>query len=313
MITIRFFDLHTDTLYKSLQENKNLFDNDLHVSGKKLSLYSPCIVCLAVWIPDNVRGQEAVYLLEAAFNRLNQQVNEYNSNFKICTSSHDIKNLNGKVGIIFTVEGGAVLNGKIENLELLQNFGVKMMTLTWNGVCELGDGSGVEFAKGLTLFGKKAVCEMQQKNIIVDLSHASEKLFYDVCEIATKPFVLSHSNSKKICNHVRNITDDQFLCVKRASGLVGVTFCKDFLSASSQQNGFESVLRHIEHFLELGGEDNLSIGSDFDGADLPSEIKGTESISDLFEFLLKKNHNETLLNKIFFDNAYNFILKFLEV
>lgn len=182
-----------------------------------------------------------------------------------------------------------------------------MLTLTWNGTCEFGDGAMVTHPKGLTEFGRKAIPKLEQHRIVVDISHASEPLFYDVAEIASKPLVASHSNAKAVCNHPRNLTNEQVQIIKQSGGLIGLNFHPPFL----KEDGIATVddlIAHTEHFLSLDTQDSLAIGSDFDGADLPREICGIEGIYAVFERFLQLGYSETLLNKIFYTNAQKFFV-----
>lgn len=308
---MHFFDLHCDTLYRALTEVKNLDDENLGVSFKKMCSINLYMGFFAVWIPDILRGKRAMDFFNKSTYLLEKFIKE--SSYDVCMikNKNDLKRIKSNGighGIILSVEGGAVLGGNLKNIDYLYKKGVRMITLTWNGSCELGDGIGVKFAKGLTDFGRNVVAKMEKLNMIVDLSHASEKLFYDVAEIAKRPFVLSHSNSKTICPNPRNITDDQFEVVKKSKGLVGINFCKEFLN-EKQNPTFNDLRRHIDHFLELGGEDNLAFGSDFDGADVLKDVNDLGRIQDLYEYFLSKNYNEKVLNKIFFKNAFDFIFR----
>ena len=125
-----------------------------------------------------------------------------------------------------------------------------MLTLTWNGTCEFGDGAMVTHPKGLTEFGRKAIPKLEQHRIVVDISHASEPLFYDVAEIASKPLVASHSNAKAVCKHPRNLTNEQVQMIKQSGGLIGLNFHPPFL----KEDGIATVddlIAHAEHFLSL--------------------------------------------------------------
>ncbi len=307
---VNFFDLHCDTLSKALDENKQFYENDLHISLKRAQKYDNYIECFAAWIPDEFRGDAAM----SHFNRLYQKlISEQKNNadiFSICKDANDIENLvksGNKTGAVLTVEGGAVLGGKLENVRYLREKGVRVMTLTWNGACEIGDGVEAPNAGGLSDFGKKAVKEMEKCGIIVDVSHASEKMFYDVYEISEKPFIATHSDSKKVCNHRRNLTDEQFRIIAKCGGIVGINFCNDFLSDNNSAS-FDDIIKHAEHFLELGGENVISFGSDFDGCDVAVEIAGIECIENLYEYFLKKNYNQNVVDKMFFGNAYKFMI-----
>ena len=308
---MRFFDLHCDTLYRMKMEKGNIYENNFHVSIKRSLNYKPYIGCFAAWIPDDLQGDSALNFFKSCKEVLYLQENIYKNDFKICRSREDLESVldSKKQGIIFTVEGSRALNGDLRNVEYISKCGVKIVTLTWNGRTEAGDGAEVLNAGGLTNFGKKLVKELERYNIIIDISHASEKLFYDVFSIAQKPFIATHSNSKHICNHRRNLTDDQFKCIKDKGGIIGITFCGKFLNDSGQAT-FEDILRHIEYFLSLGGEDVVSIGSDFDGAEVAGDLNDLNSIKDLYEYFLIKNYKESLLDKIFFSNAYNLIKRF---
>lgn len=197
--------------------------------------------------------------------------------------------------------------GSFEKIAYLADCGVKVLTLTWNGNCEIGDGAMVENPHGLTQFGKKAISELERCGIVIDVSHASEPLFYDVAQQSTKPFIATHSNARKICKHQRNLTDEQFTIIKNRGGLVGLNFYPNFLNDKNVAN-FDDILCHAEHFLSLGGEKVLAIGSDFDGATMPNGISGIESVEELANYFLKHNYSQELVDAIFFQNAYNFFV-----
>ena len=139
----------------------------------------------------------------------------------------------------------------------------------------------------------------------IDLSHASERLFYSVVEHTEGPLVASHSNSRSICPHLRNLTDEQFCLIRDRGGVVGLNFAPPFLC---QKGGAcaEDIYRHAEHFLELDGEKTLAIGSDFDGTSLPEDIYGIASMESVYEIFLRHGCSEALIHRIFFKNAYDF-------
>lgn len=307
---MKLFDLHCDTLYRAFFENGGLFNNDFHISFDRIDSIEPYIQCMAIWVPDEFRNKNAIQLFENCRKKLNDELKD--TNIKIIYSQDDIIEIESKKGkgVVLTVEGGAVLGGKLENVDHLAKCGVKIMTLTWNGNCELGDGIGVEGAKGLTDFGKSVVAKMEQNSIVVDVSHSSVPMFYDVAELSTRPFCATHSNSKQICPHRRNLTDEQFSIIKDKGGIVGLNLSRGFLREDEDKACMLDVLRHAEHFLSLGGEKTLAIGTDFDGTDIPIDMTGIESMNKLYELFLKHNYNEKLLEDIFFNNARNFLLRF---
>lgn len=309
---MRLFDLHCDTLYRAVTEKKTLNEGDFHISLNRGAKYESWLQCFAIWIPDDIRGKDALSLFDNAVSKFKSEIQNNTDIIKPCGTKNDIKSVceeNGH-GAILTVEGGAALAGDINKLDYMAECGVKIITLTWNGTCELGDGIEVNNPIGITKFGKEAVTRMEKLGIAVDVSHASEKLFYDVCEISTKPFIATHSNARRVCSHKRNLTDDQFKIIRNIGGVVGINFCDYFLRDNGGAN-FSDILKNVEYFLSLGGEKTVCMGTDFDGTDMPKGIKGIESINDLYEYFLRHNYPESLLDDIFFNNAYRFFTEIL--
>lgn len=311
---MKLFDLHCDTISECYNKQKSLYDGDLHVSLERGKKYSPWFQCFAIWIPDGLRRKAALDYFDAVLGKLHQESAQHPELVMLCKTADDFRAAEHqrKIGAILTVEGGAAAGGSLKRLGYMADCGVKVMTLTWNSSCEIGDGAGVDGSKGLTEFGRLAVKEMERLNMVVDVSHASDKLFYDVAECTEKPFIATHSNSRKVCGgnewaRRRNLTDEQFNIIKNRGGIVGINLVPDFLTDSGEATA-EDILRHIEHFLSLGGEKCVAFGSDFDGAELPTDITGIESVEEIAELMLRHNYSESLVNSILFDNAYQFFL-----
>lgn len=301
---MRLFDLHCDTLYKAYTEKKSIIKNDFEISLERGSDFDEWVQCMAVWIPDDVRGVSAERIVRDCCSLLENELDLYGSADKI----EKMSDISKKSNVILTVEGGAALNGKLENVRYFRSLGVRAMTLTWNGSCEVGDGAHTEKPKGLTDFGKSVIPEMEQYGIVVDVSHASDKLFYDVAELAKRPFIATHSNSRTIEPNVRNLTDEQFGIIRDRGGIVGLNFHKYFLSAEKQS--VTDIVRHAEHFLSLGGEDTVAIGSDFDGGELPDDLSGISDMYKIYNEFSQLNYSDILIDKLFFKNAYNFYQSF---
>lgn len=296
---MQYFDLHCDTLYMAVNENGSLNNPKYEVTLDKGKIFDKWTQCMAIWIPDDVSEEESMNL----FLRASELLKKETQNNKHYLNSDDSYNL------IFTVENGKLLADKIENIELMASHGVKMLTLTWNAENGIGAGADVPH-KGLSEFGKRCVKELEKLNIVIDISHACERTFFDVAQCTHKPFIASHSNSMTICNHRRNLTDEQFKVIVQRNGLVGLNFHRDFLNKEPEKASVKDVLLHAEYFLSLGGEDVLSIGSDFDGSNISDDLKGIEKIPYLYESFLKIGYTEQLVQKIMFNNAYNFFSRF---
>lgn len=305
---MRYFDLHCDTMSACAHDDIPLRDNALHINLKKAEAIDTYVQCFAAFIPDTLRGQQAFDWFCTVADRLSLEVGRNSDKITHCAASGDLTTAENqhRHGAILTIESGAALGGKLENISELARRGVRMCTLTWNGETELGRGVTAEGSTGLTDFGKKAVKEFEANGIIVDISHASPELFADVAEIAEKPIVASHSNARAICSHPRNLTDEQFLTIKATGGLVGLNFYNAFLNDSPEAADMTDILRHTEHFLSLGGEDVLAMGGDMDGSDLPEDMSdGLAAMPRLYELFLT-HYSKELTDKIFYDNAANF-------
>ncbi len=287
---MRFFDLHCDTITKLFAQKQSLFDGDAQINISKTSNLDRWNQVFAIFIPDSLRGEDALrYFLDVS-DYYRKQIDANQSSLAV-KSNH-----------LLSVEGGAVLAGKLENIDILRENSVKLLTLTWNGENELG--FGINKNRGLKDFGRKCVRKLEKSKIVVDVSHISDAGFYDVAEESTKPFVATHSNSRKICGHLRNLTDEQFLHIRSIGGIVGVNFHHPFVTDGGDY--ISALMSHIEHFLSLGGEKCLCIGSDFDGADMDVALDSIDKINTLVDAMKKANYSDNLINDIMFNNALDF-------
>lgn len=305
---MRYFDLHCDTITRCLEEDLPLWGSGLHVDLEKAGVFSHYVQCYAVWLPDELRGEAAFRHFCDAAGLLDREVMASRGELLRCRTPGDLHQVEtrGCRGAVLTVENGSVLGGRLERVQDLKDRGVAMLTLTWNGENELGRGVLSPGDTGLTPFGRQAVKALERAGIVVDVSHASPELFWDVAELAEKPIVASHSNAKAVCGHPRNLTKEQFLAIRDRGGLVGLNFFQSFLNDRPQEASREDVLRHAEYFLALGGEDTLAMGSDFDGAKLPADLPGVEAIPGLYQMFLDRGYPEALVEKLFYGNAARF-------
>lgn len=309
---MNIFDLHCDTIGECANKKQELFDNSLQLSLQKGAAFSGWCQFFAVWMPDTKRNAEAFAYFDRVYEYFLVQVDKNSNLISFCKSGADIACAmrEKKRAALLSIEGGGAIGGRIERLREMYARGVRMMTLTWNGSCEIGDGCGVPNAQGLTDFGKHIVREMERLGMVIDVSHLSDRGFYNVAEETTCPFIASHSNSRSLCNHPRNLTDQQFQVLSACGGLVGINLYPEFLGPEKDK-GCEMVYRHLCHFLELGGEDTVALGTDFDGAEMPEDLQSVDRLTVLREYLLDKNLPEKLIDKFLFKNAYDFFHKVL--
>ncbi len=166
------------------------------------------------------------------------------------------------VNIILSLEGASPIISDLDNLSVFYKLGVRCITLTWNHRNFLADGLDTNF--GLTSFGKSAIEEMNRLGIIVDVSHLNQSGFSDLLKTTDQPFIASHSNAAAVFEHPRNLTDEQIREIIRRKGFIGINFLREFIGNPDEDNKY-NLIKHIEHFLELGCEDTLGMGSDLDG------------------------------------------------
>ncbi len=297
---MKYFDLHCDTISECFLRNCGLDKNELNISLDGASAFERWVQVFAVWMPDGVRGPQAWERFLGVCSVFRRETEK--NGITVCGNSEELQDYTAsgtKNAAMLSIEGSAALGGSIENLKAAYDLGVRLITLTWNGACEAG--GGCLDGGGLTKFGFELVSEMRSLGIIVDVSHLSDRGFDDVAKSSDAVFVASHSNSRKMCRNPRNLTDAQFREIARRGGIVGLNLYPNFLGSDS----IDSILRHVDHFLNLGGEKVLAIGADFDGAKMPIEIGGIQDMPKLYKLLIQ-NYGEATAGRIFFENAYEF-------
>lgn len=203
----------------------------------------------------------------------------------------------GEANMLLTIEGCEAFQGDPANVDRFADLGVRVAALTWNNpnglctpACESAEG-------GLTALGREIVKRMRQRRIAVDVSHLNEAGFYDLLD-GTVPPMASHSCARALCNHTRNLTDDQLRQLFRAGGFVGVNFYNTFLSEDHIAD-VDTVIDHMAYMCDLGGEDSIGFGSDFDGIDeWPSNLRNAGDIPNLIAGLRRRGFGEKLVEKI---------------
>lgn len=299
---LEIFDAHCDTLGKMI---KNYDLKDTHFSFLKAKKYMSYIQTMAFCIGDE-------YVQSPFYNAIKaiEYSNTYKKKAEILLSKQDLnKTGNNKTAFLLAIEGGEAIEGSLEKLRILFSKGVRILTLTWNNKNEISDTALFPGeSDGLTKFGYCVVKEMEKLGMAVDVSHISEKGFWDVLECASKPIIASHSCSKHICSHPRNLSDEQFIGISKNGGVVGINFYPLFLGG----NKMEDILNHIFHFLSLGGENHIGFGSDFDGIPfLPEGMKSVADLDKLINMLLQENISEGIVRKIAYQNLFNYFNEIL--
>ncbi|MBR2452850.1 MAG: dipeptidase [Clostridia bacterium] len=305
------FDAHCDTVQKITDFGGGLFENGFHIDIKRIKeSQNQHIQTFAAFLD---KGNDKL----TPFLRCNELIDKYfdeiekNKKYiKHCNNVFEIKAAlkNGKISAILSVEGGEAIEGDLEKLDYLFSRDVRIMTLSWNYPNEITGSIAEENGNGLSDFGKQVIRKMNELGMMIDVSHISEKGFWDVLEITEKPILATHSNAKAVCGHRRNLSDEQVCAIIKNGGCIGINLYSEFLSGESAE--INDILRHIEHILSLGGENNIGLGSDFDGMDsLPKGIKGIEDVYKIFEELRGRGYSEMLIKKISSNNFLDVMQK----
>ena len=206
---------------------------------------------------------------------------------------------------VATVEGGELFEGDLDKLRALDaDVRVRMIALTWNFENELGFPAMGGSKNGLKPRGREFLAEMGRLRVLADVSHLNEAGFWDVCERSDLPPVASHSDCRWLCDVPRNLTREQARAIFERRGYIGINFCPEFLREDGRA-AIDDVVRHMDAYMELGGEDCVGFGSDFDGiSETPEGLSTAADFPKVLEALAKRGYTQTQIEKIAGLNLY---------
>lgn len=306
---MKICDTHCDTLCRIADSGGNLFENKYHVSIKSLNKYEAFTQFFACFI-DPLYNENALERFTKLSDAFFENMKMYSDTASHCENYDDmVKAWNrGKTACFLSVENSSFIK-KPDDVLMCRRKGIRLMSLVWNKDNHLASGAETQNDIGLTEIGKAVIRKMEDCGVFLDVSHMSDKSFYDACSVYGKPLVASHSNSRKVCDVKRNLTDEQFLAIIKSGGYVGVNLYPLFLTGSEKAS-VSDIIRHVEYFLSLGGEDTIGIGLDFDGVDfLPEGINGVCEVDKIFNEMAKIGYRSALIDKIAHKNLER-LLKF---
>lgn len=260
----------------------------------------------ALFIDDSKGGQAAFLRYLNERDCFAEQLKKNEKRMLHCRTRADLERAlqEKKCAAILSVENGSMLNGQLDRLMLLEQDGVKLLTLTWFGENEIGFGS--QLGGALKPFGREVVQALPRYGIVPDLSHLSDEGVEDVFGLYAGTVVASHSNVRSVTPHFRNLPDVFIREIVRRGGLIGINLFTKFLNRDAALASCDDVRRHLEALLALGAEDVVCFGSDFDGCEVPRDVADLSGMEHLWETLLRSGYSETLLQKLFFENARSF-------
>ncbi len=297
---MKIFDLHCDTIGECYKQNKMLKNNDLHFSLDRCKSYDFVTQVFAVWIPDELRGKEAV----SYFNN----VSDYFYNQISCNA--DLVSMYNSAAVtpvkaILSLEGASGCGGTIDGLYNAYEKGVRIVTLTWNGNNEIGAGAFSE--GGLTSFGRDFIKACDEVGVVIDVSHLNRQTFKDVLSCTQGPVIATHSNADIIDNFYarhRNLSEYQIKAIKERGGIIGLNFCADFIE--NNKKGTDALAQQMEYFLSVDCENVVALGSDYDGCEMHKDFCGVEKLEGVYCKLINMGFSSDMVNKMFYDNAQNF-------
>ena len=338
-------DGHNDVIISSILKGRDIGQrlDKGHTDIPRLIEGGVDVQVFAVWSDDKKWKTGAFKHANDQIDALENVINRNTDKIEIAKSYADIMRIQaaGKIAAVIGIEGGNMIEESIDNLEYLYNRGARYLTLTWNynlpwvTAAALEDKKSTNEQKGLTKEGKYIIRKMNQLGMMVDLSHASKKTFYDVMKVSKKPVLVSHSNAAALAPHSRNLDDKQLKALKKNKGVVGVNFYSGFLDSdfdgrlkSVYEEQFnkkptdkmsswaqydkltaanklrvdaplERLLEHIDYLVSKVGIDHVAIGSDFDGIESsPLGLGDVSTFPILTKSLLERGYTKEDVSKI---------------
>ena len=303
------FDFHCDTALVLLGDDLNqagsLRKNNGHIDlerAVKLGGYAQCFACFTTDIPELLHGISPIVLFERELATIQREVDKNSDLISIAYSAEEIEEnrASGKMSAILTLEGTAGIDYNPELLGDLWAIGFRVSSLGWNEKNPL-TGSNVT-GGGLTDLGREYVKEAQRLGMRIDVSHISDEGFWDIIEITDAPILATHSNSRAVHSHSRNLTDDMFRAICETGGVAGYNTCAEF---TGENPDLDTACDHILHFMELDPSGkHIALGGDLDGVEtMPDGFEGVQSYPALARQLLSRGLTQQNIMDIFWNNA----------
>lgn len=287
---MRIIDLHCDVLEKLTRfENVN-FRNDsrIYSNFERLKAGNVKVQVFAIFIhpdvPQNEKFQEALRQIEAFHQYVLKEPGMVH--IKDWRQIEELEE--GQIGAVLSLEGCDAIDDDIEKLQTILDAGVKIVGLTWNYENKVGYGTSEDATKGIKPFGKKVIELLNERDIIIDVAHLNEKGFYELLPLA-KRVIASHCNSRTLCDHPRNLTDEQVKMLVAKGGRIHVVFYPPFIEKEKNTTTIEKLVEHIRYLASLVGVEHIGFGSDFDGMD-PLSVQDLSDASH-FPNIIEKLRN----------------------
>lgn len=281
-------------------QDEKLQRNSGHWDIKRAKCFRGARQVFALYADDRFVGE-----FDSLYNRMLEnflgEIDVNGEDIALCRTAGeaDDANAQGKTAAFLAIEGGELIGCSIDGLEDAWEKGVRFLTPVWNHD-NLWCGSVNDSGAGFTAYGRDMVRKASELGIILDVSHMSDRGFWELCELTDMPFIASHSNSRAVYRNNRNLTDEQFAEIVRRGGTVGINLYGSFLGEKPR---IETVVKHISYFISHGGENSVSLGCDFDGCDeLPEGIAGLQDLNKIYSAVISEGYSKEIADKLFHDN-----------
>ncbi|MDD7718372.1 MAG: membrane dipeptidase [Eubacteriaceae bacterium] len=291
---MRIADMHCDTLIEGWRHpERSFYDGDTSVNLKLLKENDSLVQFFAMYLSRNeMKTMDPYDILKGIYQYYKKQMDEYSDIISPVYSVQDIleNREKGMLSAFLTVEDGVFIDGKIERVQEVYDMGVRLITPLWNFENSVGypcSDNPEDHLKGLKPFGIQVVEKMNELGMIIDVSHMSEGGFYDVAKYSKTPFVASHSCARALCDHRRNLTDEQLKTLGEKGGVAGVNFECSFLKKGSERATFDQIIEHLVYMKDKAGIEAIGFGSDFDGIDDNGELINYSGFTPLLERMEK--------------------------
>lgn len=311
MDPIPVFDAHCDTAWRMCRQD-NTEDHLARSTGQvdlaRASSFAPYGQFFALYSNPARPGPAMWSRYLAMVSRMYKELDANREQVVLCRTAQQAETAarQGRAAAFLSVEGAELLDCAVDKLDIAFEHGVRAVNLTWNHANALCGSHCDRPEQGLTARGVEFVRHMKRLGMLVDVSHLSDPGVWDVLEVVGGPIMASHSNARSVFFHTRNLTDEQITAIIKGRGVIGLNLYAGFVGPGPCK--MDALRAHLDHILDLGGEDCLALGGDWDGA-WPM-VEGFEDISNwrlLYEELLVHNCPEALIQKIFYNNMMRIV------
>lgn len=315
---MKFIDFHADTLYRLFYQKDHelgtLWENRCSVDIKRLrcSHYAAQFFACFLDLDEKPRLDSHYQDVLGMIDLFYQQIYEHESEVRFAGSYQDYVE-NEKQGILsgfLSLEEGGVLENRMERLEELYEKGVRVINMTWNheNCLAYPHKDPHSQQKGLKPFGREVLERMNELGIVADVSHLSDGGFWDIARYGRCPMIATHSNARALRCVSRNLSDEMIRAIADSGGLIGLNFYSNFLSEDPVSR-VADLLRHCRHIINVGGEEVLGVGTDFDGMDIELEIDGAKDMPKFADALVSGGFSERQAERICYRNAEGFFYR----